>query len=61
MTTADKGEHLRTLRRLKQQRRRARDLDEQKDLKQQLYVLQHFLAKYKAHAGTTLPWKQVAS
>ncbi|KDO25349.1 hypothetical protein SPRG_09174 [Saprolegnia parasitica CBS 223.65] len=61
MTTADKGGHLRTLRRLKQQRRRARDLDEQKDLEQQLYVLQHFLAKYKAHADTTLPWKQMAS
>ncbi|EQC29854.1 hypothetical protein SDRG_12400 [Saprolegnia diclina VS20] len=61
MTTADKVEHLRTRRRLKQQRRRARDLDEQKDLENQLYILEHFLANYKLHAGTALLWQQVAS
>ncbi|KDO25350.1 hypothetical protein SPRG_09175 [Saprolegnia parasitica CBS 223.65] len=60
MEITDKEERLRERRRLKQQRHRARDLDEQKDLERQLYVLQNFLAKYKAHADTALPWKQVA-
>ncbi|KDO25355.1 hypothetical protein SPRG_09180 [Saprolegnia parasitica CBS 223.65] len=47
--------------RRKQQRHRDRNTTERKALKRHIYMLQQYIRNYKPHAGTALPWKEVAS
>ncbi|EQC25503.1 hypothetical protein SDRG_16627 [Saprolegnia diclina VS20] len=57
----DSDDHGRAQRRLKQQRRRAREANVHRDLEHQVYVLQQLITHYKPRSKTILPWTQVAS
>ncbi|EQC25504.1 hypothetical protein SDRG_16628 [Saprolegnia diclina VS20] len=61
MDVTDRLAYQRDRNRRKQQRHRDRNSTERKALEGQIYMLQQYIRHYKPHAGTALPWNEVAS